>query len=591
MRPTEKQTVLLHEARHQHWLLFHEPWKILAAYDIASVLPVLQAAEDLVAQGNLYAAGFVAYEAAPAFDSALRVHPADTFPLAWFGIYRRAETVASPICTAKPAENLSWSPSVSPAKYRAAIDQIKAYIQAGDTYQVNYTFRLRADLDGDMWSLFLQLLQAQRGAYGAFLNTGDWTVASASPELFFDLQGQDLISRPMKGTVERGLHEKDDGEKARWLHHSEKNRAENVMIVDMVRNDLGRIAETGTVEVVDPFTLERYPTLWQMTTGVRCRTDRTVTDIFRALFPAGSITGAPKARTMEIINELEASPRRIYTGAIGFMGPKRRAQFNVAIRTVLADHARRSAEYGVGGGIVWDSEEKAEKAECGTKAAILTPSTPAFSLLETILWTPEAGFFLLDRHLERLRSSAAYFSFTIDFDAIRQKLSSLTDRLPQAPHRIRLLIPEHEEIHLEWTPLQPLPHPYLLHLARTPVSSAERFLYHKTTYRRPYEEALADVPEGHDVLLWNEKGEITESCIANIAVRIAGELLTPPVHCGLLAGTYRSFLLATGKIREAIIRIDDLKGATGLYLMNAIRGLWKITLTESSGEGTTAGQA
>lgn len=572
-------TVVIHDPTEQRWLRFQRPLQILEARGHDAVAGVLGEAQQQVERQRRYAAGFVAYEAAPAFDSALRVNSAGDFPLAWFGIYADAQPAPPPAFSKGGAEPLPWEASVSRDEYDAAIERIKDWIRAGDTFQVNYSYRLRARFSADPWNLFCTMIRAQGPHYGAFVHTGDWTICCASPELFFRLHGDELLCRPMKGTAPRGLWQAHDLQQADWLRHSEKNRAENVMIVDMVRNDLGRIAVPGSVQVPRLFEVEKYPTLWQMTSTVACRMRAGIPEIFQALFPAASITGAPKVRTMEIIAELERSPRRIYTGSIGFLAPDRRAQFNVAIRTVLIDRTRNRAEYGVGGGIVWDSVDRAEFEECATKAKILTDAVPEFALLETILWTPAEGYFLLDRHLDRLAESAAYFSRSVDAAAIRRKLIALPRGLAPCPHRVRVIVPLHGAPIVESQAISQTTGVYRLCLAPAPVSSRNPFLYHKTTHRQVYERALTACLGYDDVLLWNEKREITESCIANVVVERDGRLLAPPVACGLLAGTYRALLLEQKKIEEAVIRVDDLRAGMKVYLINSVRGMWEASLT------------
>jgi para-aminobenzoate synthetase/4-amino-4-deoxychorismate lyase len=472
---------------------------------------------------------------------------------------------------------LTWERSVSDNEYRACFSRIKSYIGEGDTYQVNYSFRLRAHFDGDPWALFVRMIRAQGDGYGAFVRTPEWAVCSASPELFFTRIGDVVVSRPMKGTMPRGMTLSEDRTRREALARSEKNRAENLMIVDMVRNDLGRIAESGSVQVTRLFDLEKYPTLWQMTSTVRCRTQRSIPDIFRHTFPAASITGAPKVRTMQIIREVEPLPRRIYTGSVGFIAPTGRTQFNVAIRTVLVDRSGKQAEYGVGGGLVWDSECADEGRECVTKARVLTQPAPAFALLETLLWTPGEGYALREAHVRRLADSAEYFSRELNLEAVCEKLDVVADGLSAAPHRVRVVVPLGGEPTVEAVPLRALPVPYRLVFASRPVDSRNPFLYHKTTCRDVYEQALKDCPGVHDVLLWNERGELTESCIANVVVRREdGRLVTPPVQCGLLAGTYRAQLLASGEVTEEIVRIDELKNFTGIYLVNSVRGMWVV---------------
>ena len=586
-----EDSVVLYNARNRQWLLFRHPLQVHIAHTLESVVGILRAVEHQVTVSHLHAAGFIAYEAGPAFDPALVVRSQGAFPLLWFGIYREPEQVSFPPLPREGLADISWEPSVSEKEYRLSLTKIKEYIQTGDTYQVNYTFRLRAPFFADPWRLFVQMVHAQGFGYGAFVNTEGWTICSASPELFFTLEAEELSSRPMKGTVSRGLTQAEDLTQATWLKHSEKNRAENVMIVDMVRNDMGRIADVGSVEVPSLFDVEKYPTLWQMTSTVDCRTRASMTDIFRALFPAASITGAPKVRTMQIIAELENAPRRIYTGTIGFLSPGRKAQFNVAIRTVLVDRLSHTSEYGVGGGIVWDSEKTDELQECYTKTRILVQPTPDFALLETILWTPQEGYFLLDDHLNRLANSAAYFSRPVDMEAIREKLNALGRELPPRLHRIRLVVSQENEPTLEAHTLLLPPQPYRMRLAKTPINSRDPFLYHKTTHRRVYEQALAESPGYDDVLLWNEREEATESCIANVVVEMDGRLLTPPVRCGLLPGTYRSLLLKQGKVTEELIHIQDLRRCSKIYLVNSVRGMWEVSLELKKAEAVERNKA
>jgi para-aminobenzoate synthetase/4-amino-4-deoxychorismate lyase len=572
-RPDMINSVVIHDATQHKWLHFRDPLRIITAHRIEEVVPALNVIEELVSKGGLYAAGFIAYEAAPAFDSALAVKEDGVFPLVWFGLYDEPEEVSLPTTQASHQDQpLLWQPSVRQEAYKNAIERIKRYIEAGDTYQVNFTFRLRSPFRGDPWSYFIELARAQDASYSAFVNTQEWIICSASPELFFQLDHNELISRPMKGTAPRGLMQHDDRAQADGLYHSEKDRAENVMIVDMVRNDMGRIADTGSVHVSSLYEVEKYPTLWQMTSTVRARTEAGLCEILKALFPPSSITGAPKPRTMEIIAELEHTPRRIYTGSVGFMSPLRTAQLNVAIRTVLIDKAQGEAEYGVGGGIVWDSIDTMEFEECQTKARILTQRVPDFFLLESILWTPEEGYFLLPYHLARLADSAAYFSFSADMDAIRNKLDSLGRTLPKAAHKVRLLVARDGGITLQYEALDDaVAQPLHCCLAPAPIDPSHPFLYHKTTNRGVYDQALAALPGYADCILWNEKGEVTESCIANVVVELDGELYTPPIQCGLLPGTYRALLLEQNKVKEGVIRKEDLAKSPHIYLISSVR--------------------
>ncbi len=530
----------------------------------------------------MYAAGFLSYEAAPAFDAVFRVHEENAFPLAWFGLYERPEVTESlPPSQGATSAMGELIPSVSREAYENAIRRIREYIAAGDTYQINYTFRLRAAFSGDTWHFFRELIRAQQAEHGAYLDTGRYVICSASPELFFHLEGDCLTARPMKGTAPRGLMLDDDRRQAEWLHASEKNRAENVMILDMIRNDMGRIAAPGSVEVHDMFKVERYPTLWQMTSTAVSKTDVPVGEILRSLFPCASITGAPKPRAVEIINELETTPRRIYTGCIGFMEPSRRARFNVAIRTVLIDREAGQAEYGIGGGIVWDSNSDDEYAECMLKARILTEKRPEFSLLETMLWTPEEGYFLLEYHVKRLGDSAEYFGYPFHRGRILDELMARVGNLPGGRYKVRLLVTAEGAVTIEATQLADTgeSEPVVLKQAPFSVDTANPFLYHKTTNRTIYETAKSSCPDCDDVVLWNERGEITETGIANIVARIDGKLFTPPVQSGLLPGTFRAWLLYRGDVREGLITVDDFKRCEDIFVVNSVRRWRRAVMT------------
>jgi len=550
-----------------NWLQFTDPCRILIACRMDEVLSVIQGIDEAAQQEGLHAAGFVSYEAAPAFDASLPSKENGEFPLAWFGLFRRVHEIQRlPDGSGSPCTP-SWQPSITPDQYRRCLHVIREYIRNGDTYQVNFTYRLRTTADADPWELFLQIMATDPAPYSAFVDTGEWAICSASPELFFSLNGDQIESRPMKGTAARGL----------W-----KERAENVMITDMVRNDLGRIAICGTVHVPALFSVERYPTVWQMTSTVRARTQTSLDQIFTALFPPASITGAPKRRTMEIIAELETMPRSIYTGAIGFLHPNRVAQFNVAIRTVLMHRPSHRLEYGVGGGIVWDSDPANELEECSLKAKALSPSRRNFELLETILWSPHEGYSLLEYHLNRLARSAEYFAFDVDLHRIRKNLVEKATGLPPIPHQIRLVVAKDGGLRCEAAPLEPASmHFGDICLAGKPVDKSSVLLYHKTTDRRVYEDAVRQHPGNSDVLLFNEAGQITESTFANVAVDIDGVLYTPPLCCGLLPGTYRAWLLNRRQIKERVLTIEDALRSPNIYLMNSVRGMHKVRIVPS----------
>ena len=577
--PDGAAVAVLPEPGTGRWLRFRGPVRVVEARRLSEVAACVAAIEQSARDG-LHVAAFFAYEAAPAFDPALAAHPPGGGPLAWAAAFRRAEPFALPVPpdeTPRP----DWRPAITRERYLAGWRRIRAGLAAGDTYQVNYTFPLAADFDAPAWPLFLAMQQAQCAPWAAFVETAGFAVCSASPELFFRLADGRLASRPMKGTAARRPSYHDDEEAARALQRSEKNRAENVMIVDMIRNDMGRIARPGSVAVTDLFRVERYPTVHQMTSTVTACTAAGFGDVMRALFPCASITGAPKVHTTQIIREVEPGPRGLYTGAIGHVTPGGAAWFNVAIRTVFVDKARRRAVYGVGGGVVWDSEPEQEYEECLLKARVLTARRPPFELLETLLWEPETGYFLLRRHLERMRNSARYFGYAVDTERIAENLLKRAGGFAAQPHRVRVLAAADGSRRIEPAVFTPAPgRTWRVALAPGPVDASDCFLYHKTTHRTVYETMRNAVPDANDVILWNEAGEVTESSIANVVVQRGGIRYTPPVKCGLLAGVYRDTLVETGEMQERVITRDELRSAEALFLINSVRKWMPAVLEE-----------
>ncbi len=576
-------TVIVRDASSGKWRLFERPSEVVIATQVDEVLPALRRVERECVSHQRYASGFLSYEAAPAFDAALKTRAGDGFPLLWFGLFDGVhERSLDDFGPAGLVHDEYWEASVSEAHYQEVFDELQELIRSGDTYQVNYTYRLRTRLQSNPFDLFLRLADAHRPPFGAYIDTGDWVVCSASPELFFHRAGAQIESRPMKGTAARGLWFEQDLDQARRLRESEKERSENVMIVDMVRNDLGRVARAGSVRATNLFDVERYPTVLQLTSTVSAETDASLVEVMSALFPAASITGTPKARTMDIIAGVECSPRRVYTGTIGFVDPGGRAQFNVAIRTLLVNTSTRDAEYGIGGGIVADSDPEDEWNESRIKSRVLSAMPPSFDLLETLLWMPEAGYLLLGRHLKRLLQSADYFGFEVDVLHVRDSLERHAADLARAPHRVRLLCSRRGAVAIDARPHDVNQGYGAVALAAEPIDRANPFLYHKTTNRAVYEEAVAARPGYADVVLFNDRGEVTESTIANIAVDIGGELLTPPIECGLLPGTLRAHLIDERRVRERPITIEELSLASTCYLLNSVRGFHAVTIAYKS---------
>lgn len=567
--------VVLRDDTDGRWLCFSGPQAVLVATSIPEVMARLEEAERCVREQRLFAAGFITYEAAPAFDPALVTRREAALPLVCLGLFDEPERLAD-----LPGEGLllrslpEWTVGITRDAYLAHIDEIKRQIRSGNTYQVNYTVRQRAAGVTDPWDLFLAT--AADAPYAAYIECGRHAIVSASPELFFDLRGDRLLCKPMKGTAARGMTATEDEQQRRTLEASAKDRAENVMIADMVRNDLGRIAVPGSVTAPRLYDIEKYRTVWQMTSTVSASTSASICDIFRALFPSASVTGAPKVSSMRLIAALEGTPREVYTGAIGYMAPDGRARFSVAIRTAAIDTGTGIGVYGIGGGIVWDSDGADEYQECLNKARVLAVPAASrdFRLLETMLWTAE-GFALLEEHLDRLQASAGYFDFAFDRAAIAARLAGFATGLPPGQrHRVRLLLTEDGTIHTEARILsvEADTDRFRLALAATPVDTRDPFLYHKTTHRVVYERALAGAGDVDDVLLWNRDGNVTETTIGNVVVRLDGKLWTPPVACGLLAGTFRRKLLRDGEIRERPVSVAELASAEEIFVINSVRG-------------------
>jgi para-aminobenzoate synthetase/4-amino-4-deoxychorismate lyase len=461
-------------------------------------------------------------------------------------------------------------------EYNQGINSIKKSIQFGDTYQTNYTIRLHSQFTGDGLAFYNRLRQAQNSNFCAYIHTGEQSILSASPELFFHLEHGKITTRPMKGTVKRGASSAEDTANAEWLYQSEKNRAENLMIVDLLRNDLGMIAQSGSVNVEKIFEIEQYPTVHQMTSTISAKVSETtsIVDIFKALFPCGSITGAPKISTMNIIADLENEPRDVYCGAIGYITPNNEAIFNVPIRTVLIDHQTGNAVYGVGGGVTWDSTSEGEYNEILAKAMLLEEKPTKFQLLESLL-LENGDYFLLEEHLKRLENSAQYFGFRCQVERIKKSLKEFGDKNHTGLLKVRLLLAKNGDLTIEGQTITQQKAVLKVTLADEPVDKTNPFLYHKTTNREIYAKYQKQkTQEAFDVLLWNQDGELTEFTNGNIVLEIEGNLCTPPVKSGLLAGTFRDRLLQIGEIHEKTLTKSDLIMATRVWFINSVRK-WK----------------
>lgn len=573
------------------------PNAILSASKIDDVNDVIARAEAAAKEGHLVV-GFVRYDAAPAFDPALIVMtPATnpTLPFAWFGVFSQWGTDGSPpLEETSESDAFPWRCDIDRDAHQQGVATIRSLIAAGVTYLVNFTTRFRRPWgEGESAALFYQRLRAQYASgLHVFIETPEWAVACASPERFFTLVGDHLTVQPMKGTTPRGRSATDDHSQARQLQTSTKEQSENVMVVDLFRNDLGRIATPGSIDVPALCQVERHPTMWQMTSSVRARVRPTVSfvDIFASLFPSASVTGAPKAATMGAIASVETSPRELYCGAIGYLHRDRddptgvgvRADFSVAIRTATIDKVRGEVTYGAGGGITWESTAATEWQELLLKSAVLRdpPGRQPMpnGLFETMRSVTSAipavvAVHNFTEHIHRLRASADYFSFTVPND-IATRVEDFAQASGDA--RLRVTLFRDGEVRLESFPLPvAATAPLRLCVDPHPVNQESVLLFHKTTDRTEYEVRALRHRSADDVVIVNERGEVTETTRANIVVQRDGQWWTPALSSGLLPGVERERLLRAGAIRERVIVLDDLRNAQGLATINSLRG-WQV---------------
>lgn len=561
-------------------LLFTGAEGLIEAWTPSDVEPALAALDEAVARG-LTAAGACAYELGYVFEPRLLpLLPATKRPLLRFHLFRQRERLSARGRTRwlmervqGPAVSGDVSPALDAAAHGAKVDRLRQLIGDGDVYQVNLTFKLRG-AGGDPFATYLALRDKARAGACAFLRFADEDVLSFSPEQFFAVSGGRISARPMKGTVGRAPDVAGDEQQRRALVADEKQRAENLMIVDLLRNDIARVAETGSVRVSDLFTVETYPRFHTLTSGVEATLDGApaLARLIPALFPCGSVTGAPKIRAMEIIREVEDEPRGVYCGAVGY-ATQDSAAFNVAIRTlVMRDGA---AEMGVGGGIVWDSEPVSEYAECLLKARFLVDAEEPLRLIETLRWEPAAGFHLLERHLARLAASAGYFGFLFDDKSVRRALAGSVAGA-DGLRRVRLTLGVRGDTQVEAAPFE-LPAPdasWRFAFAAVPVRSQDWRVYHKTTQRSFYDDALAAAEGCDEVVFVNERGDVTEGSRTNVFVERDGVWLTPPLSSGLLDGCLRREMIANGpqRVVERVLRREDLTLGQ-VWFGNALRGL------------------
>ena len=552
--------------------IFTDTIKELKTKDIKEVKHLLAEVEAYQNQGY-YAVGYVSYEAAPAFETKFEVidDPLMSEYLLYFTIHESVQTEPIPL-TYKPITlPKTWQELTSAEEYKAAIEHIHHHIRQGDTYQVNYTVQLQQNITADPFAIYNRLVVEQNAHYNAFIQHDDVSIISVSPELFFKKDGDGLTTRPMKGTTNRGLTTETDLKQAQWLAQDQKNRSENMMIVDLLRNDMNRISKIGSENVKSLCLVEQYSTIWQMTSTIETQLlpNSSLGDIFQALFPCGSITGAPKIATMAIIKDVEKQARGVYCGAIGILLPNGPTIFNVAIRTLQMQGNK--AIYGVGGGITWDSKWEAEYEETKQKSAVLYRQNPKFDLISTGR-IHRGKLLFLKEHLNRLQESSRYFSYPFNKEEVQNQVEDLCQSLDfDTDYRLKMSLAKNGELTFEHNQLTGLADVFCqARLVEQTHPLDSPYTYFKTSYR-PHISL-----EPHEQIYYNQKKELLETSIGNLVLKIEDQLYTPPVHLELLNGIYRQSLIANNQVTERVLTLDNLKQAQAIYGCNAVRGLYEL---------------
>ena len=558
--------------------IFTDAIKELKTKNIKEVKHLLAEVEAYQNEGY-YAVGYVSYEAAPAFETKFQVidGPLMSEYLLYFTVHETVQTEPIPLTYDPITLPKSWQELTTAEEYKAAIEHIHHHIRQGDTYQVNYTVQLQQNLTADPFAIYNRLVVEQNAHYNAFIQHDDVSIISISPELFFKKDGDRLTTRPMKGTTNRGLTSESDLKQAQWLAQDQKNRSENMMIVDLLRNDMNRISKIGSEDVKSLCQVEQYSTVWQMTSTIETQLlpNSRLSDVFQALFPCGSITGAPKIATMEIIKKVEKQPRGVYCGAIGILVPQGPSIFNVAIRTLQMEGTK--AIYGVGGGITWDSNWEAEYEETKQKAAVLYRQNPKFDLISTGR-IHQGKLLFLEEHIKRLQESSRYFDYPFNAEKAHNQATALCQSLDlDTDYRLKMSLKKDGELKFEHSQLTNLSDDFCqarLVEQRHPLDSPYTFF--KTSYRPHLSIEL------HEQIYYNHEGQLLETSIGNIVLKIEDQLYTPPVHLGLLNGIYRQSLIAENKLKEKVLTVKDLKQAQAIYGCNAVRGLYELKVEEDN---------
>ena len=556
---------------------FTRPIKELKTRDLAEVADLLAQVESYQEQGY-YVVGYVSYEAAPAFEEKLAVHKAPLLAeyLLYFTVHDSVEASPIPLIYDEIDLPSNWQEVTSAEDYEKAIAQVHHHLRQGDTYQVNYTVQLKQKLSANPFAIYNRMVVEQEAGYNAYVEHDEMAVISMSPELFFEQNDRELTTRPMKGTTQRGVTDQEDLGQASWLEQDPKNRSENMMIVDLLRNDMNRISEVGSEHVERLCQVEQYSTVWQMTSTIKSqlRPDVDLVEIFRSLFPCGSITGAPKIATMEIIKDLELQPRGVYCGTIGLLLPNGQRIFNVAIRTIQLHQGK--AIYGVGGGITWDSTWESEYREVHQKAAVLYRKQARFQLITTGKIS-QKNLLFEEQHLERLRKASRYFAYPFDPEELRQEIEKECQSCDiNQDYRLRISLSKSGEINIERQILTPLSSSFCqAKLCLQEADLKQAFTYFKTTHR-PH------LTVGNQEIIYHTAdGKLLETSIGNLVLKMNGRLYTPPSTLGILLGIYRQHLLESRQAEEKVLTVADLEQAEAIYACNAVRGLYELSLKEN----------
>ena len=588
----------LSDKKNKQSFVFLEPHKLICCYKLSDLKSCLRTMQKEKENGN-YLAGFISYEAGYSFCQKLHSAAKYDFPLIWMGVFKKVsiydhnkgcflndpiklETIAASK-NSKSCQITDLRLNISKKDYIRNVNIIKGLIAAGDTYQVNYTTKIKFNLKGTDLALYQKLRDNQPVGYSAFIKSKQFSILSYSPELFFRKTKKHICVQPMKGTMPRGLNTLDDKKMQKFLRNDPKNRAENIMIVDLLRNDLGKISKISSVQTTRMFQIEKYKTLLQMTSTVESELKKEIDlyDLFSSLHPCGSVTGAPKIHTMEIIKQLEPEERKIYTGSIGYISPDDNAVFNVAIRTILLN--RTKGEMGIGGGITYNSSPESEWAETKLKAKFLTQKH--FKLIETMLLSKKTGIFLFELHLKRLKQSAEFFGFPCSLKKIKAMLHKKTNNLPgNQEYKLRLLLNNADNVHITIsaiTKIRPKASSRQIIICPHRINKHNPFLYHKTTCRSLYNRQLNKYKKFgfYDILFLNRNKQVCEGAISNVFIKKSGIYYTPPINCGMLPGVFREYFIKQNKkVREKILYIEDLKKADVIYCANSVKGMVRVRL-------------